>query len=78
MLLWLLMRAFCIPMFVCCESFKFHERAQINIICSNKLGILNDIVKISRSVLNLKYDATPSEYYIYMIVTDHGMVQPTS
>ncbi|PRQ39544.1 hypothetical protein RchiOBHm_Chr4g0426391 [Rosa chinensis] len=67
--------AFCVPVFICCESYKFHERALS--ICSNKLGDPNDIAKVSRSDLNLKYDATPSDY-ISMIVTDYGMVLPTS
>lgn len=31
--------AFRVPVLVCCEAYKFHERVQIDSICSNELGM---------------------------------------
>ncbi|XP_020532363.1 translation initiation factor eIF-2B subunit delta isoform X2 [Jatropha curcas] len=85
--------AFHVPVLICCEAYKFHERVQLDSICSNELGDPNAIAKVSGrtdvnyldtlankenlQLLNLMYDATPSEY-ISMIVTDYGMIPPTS
>ncbi|XP_047330173.1 translation initiation factor eIF-2B subunit delta-like isoform X2 [Impatiens glandulifera] len=84
---------FRIPVIVCCEAYKFHERVQLDSICSNELGDPDGIAKVhakedmsnldnlakseNLQLLNLIYDATPSEY-ISMIITDYGMVPPTS
>lgn len=108
--------AFRVPVLVCCEAYKLHERVQLDSICSNELGIAkilfyllilayfefgflfpsgdpNAISKVharedinyldgltnnaNLQFLNLMYDATPSDY-ISMIITDYGMVPPTS
>ncbi|KFK33312.1 hypothetical protein AALP_AA6G358600, partial [Arabis alpina] len=85
--------AFRVPVLVCCEAYKFHERVQLDSICSNELGDPNAISKVdgredinyldgltnnaNLQFLNLRYDATPSDY-ISMIITDYGMVPPTS
>ncbi|XP_068303936.1 uncharacterized protein [Pyrus communis] len=84
--------AFRVPVLVCCEAYKFHERVQLDSICSNELGDPDVILKVpGREVnpldghancenlqpLNLIYDALPSDY-ISMIITDYGMVPPTS
>uniref|UniRef100_A0A1J3FNG0 Translation initiation factor eIF2B subunit delta n=1 Tax=Noccaea caerulescens TaxID=107243 RepID=A0A1J3FNG0_NOCCA len=86
--------AFSVPVIVCCEAYKFHERVLLDSICSNELGDPDAIsnipsranVKHSKTMdnnnknlqfLNLMYDSTPSEY-ISMIVTDYGMIPPTS
>ncbi|XP_024022304.1 translation initiation factor eIF-2B subunit delta [Morus notabilis] len=82
-----------VPVLVCCEAYKFHERVQLDSICSNELGDPDAISKVPGRVdlnsfdhlasseklqlLNLIYDATPSDY-ISMIITDYGMVPPTS
>ncbi|XP_073060740.1 translation initiation factor eIF2B subunit delta-like [Primulina eburnea] len=84
---------FRVPVLICCEAYKFHERVQLDSICFNELGdpddissvssrketnCLNDWVKIENlQVLNLIYDATPSDY-VSMIITDYGMIPPTS
>ncbi|XP_051140964.1 probable translation initiation factor eIF-2B subunit delta isoform X2 [Andrographis paniculata] len=84
---------FRVPVLICCEAYKFHERVQLDSICSNELGdpdviskvsgrkeigYLNDWANIENlQLLNLFYDATPSDY-ISMIVTDYGMIPPTS
>ncbi|TYI63997.1 hypothetical protein E1A91_D09G055700v1 [Gossypium mustelinum] len=87
--------AFRVPVLVCCEAYKFHERVQLDSICFNELGDpdaiskvpgrvdvnyldnLTDKQKENLELLNLKYDATPSDY-ISVIVTDYGMIPPTS
>ncbi|KAG6587629.1 Translation initiation factor eIF-2B subunit delta, partial [Cucurbita argyrosperma subsp. sororia] len=85
--------AFHVPVLFCCEAYKFHERVQLDSICFNELGDPDAISKISGradisyldsltskenlQLLNLMYDATPSDY-ISMIVTDYGMIPPTS
>ncbi|CAM8911241.1 unnamed protein product [Rhodiola kirilowii] len=85
--------AFRVPVLVCCESYKFHERVQLDSICFNELGDPHDIVKVrgrkdvsylsnstdkeKLQLLNLTYDATPSEY-ITLVITDYGMVPPSS
>ncbi|XVF53965.1 hypothetical protein PTKIN_Ptkin05aG0142900 [Pterospermum kingtungense] len=83
--------AFHVPVLICCEAYKFHERVQLDSICFNELGdpdaiakvpgrvdvsyldTLTDKQKENLELLNLKYDATPSDY-ISMIITDYGMV----
>ncbi|KAI5340602.1 hypothetical protein L3X38_019876 [Prunus dulcis] len=84
--------AFRVPVLVCCEAYKFHERVQLDSICSNELGDPDAISKIpgreeiyldgqanceNLQPLNLIYDALPSDY-VSMIITDYGMVPPTS
>ncbi|KGN63792.1 translation initiation factor eIF-2B subunit delta [Cucumis sativus] len=85
--------AFHVPVLICCEAYKFHERVQLDSICFNELGDPDAISKVpgrkdinhlenlaakeQLQLLNLMYDATPSDY-ISMIVTDYGMIPPTS
>uniref|UniRef100_A0A1D1Y1E7 Translation initiation factor eIF2B subunit delta n=1 Tax=Anthurium amnicola TaxID=1678845 RepID=A0A1D1Y1E7_9ARAE len=85
--------AFRVPVLICCEAYKFHERVQLDSICFNELGDPDVISKIpgrtdinylddwadneNLQLLNLIYDATPSDY-VSMIITDYGMVPPTS
>ncbi|KAG1348202.1 translation initiation factor eIF-2B subunit delta-like [Cocos nucifera] len=80
--------AFQVPVLICCEAYKFHERVQLDSICSNELGDPDVISKIpgrkdlnhldnwadneNLQLLNLTYDATPSDY-VSMIITDYGM-----
>ncbi|KAJ4839517.1 hypothetical protein Tsubulata_047359 [Turnera subulata] len=82
-----------VPVLICCEAYKFHERVQLDSICSNELGDSDAFAKVpgrmdvnyldnlankeNFQLLNLMYDATPSEY-ISMIITDYGMIPPTS
>ncbi|KAL2241596.1 UNVERIFIED_CONTAM: Translation initiation factor eIF-2B subunit delta [Sesamum indicum] len=84
---------FHVPVLICCEAYKFHERVQLDSICSNELGDPDVISKVSGrkeintldgwansenlQLLNLMYDATPSDY-VSMIITDYGMIPPTS
>lgn len=84
---------FHVPVLVCCEAYKFHERVQLDSICSNELGDPDAISKVpgredinyldgctnseKLQLLNLIYDATPSDY-VSLIVTDYGMLPPTS
>ncbi|XP_057524239.1 uncharacterized protein LOC130803993 isoform X1 [Amaranthus tricolor] len=81
--------AFHVPVLVCCEAYKFHERVQLDSICFNELGDADAILKVSGrreinylsgsenlQLLNLMYDTTPSDY-ISMIITDYGMIPPS-
>ncbi|XVE71968.1 hypothetical protein DITRI_Ditri11bG0000700 [Diplodiscus trichospermus] len=38
--------AFRVPVLVCCEAYKFHERVQLDSICSNELGNPDAISKV--------------------------------
>ncbi|CAN4079564.1 unnamed protein product [Withania somnifera] len=85
--------SFRVPVLICCEAYKFHERVQLDSICSNELGDPEAIAKVpgrmeinhldgwadndNLQLLNLIYDATPSDY-VSMIITDYGMIPPTS
>ncbi|KAM3363616.1 translation initiation factor eIF-2B subunit delta isoform X1 [Capsicum galapagoense] len=85
--------SFRVPVLICCEAYKFHERVQLDSICSNELGDPETIAKVpgrmeinhldgwadsdNLQLLNLIYDATPSDY-VSMIITDYGMIPPTS
>ncbi|XP_021761255.1 probable translation initiation factor eIF-2B subunit delta isoform X1 [Chenopodium quinoa] len=85
--------SFRVPVLICCEAYKFHERVLLDSICTNELGDPDVIAKVSGrkdlnylddwvnkknlQLLNLLYDATPSDY-ISLIVTDYGMIPPTS
>lgn len=85
--------AFHVPVLICCEAYKFHERVQLDSICSNELGDPDVISKVpgrqnmnhldnwtedeNLQLLNLSYDAMPSDY-VSVIITDYGMLPPTS
>lgn len=85
--------SFRVPVLICCEAYKFHERVLLDSICSNELGdpdvisqdngrkdldhLKNWSDHENLQLLNLVYDATPSDY-VSMIVTEHGMIPPTS
>ncbi|KAG9136032.1 hypothetical protein Leryth_022472 [Lithospermum erythrorhizon] len=85
--------AFKVPVLVCCEAYKFHERVQLDSICCNELGDPTAISKVpgragvnildncsnkeNLQLLNLLYDATPSDY-ISMVITEYGMIPTTS
>uniref|UniRef100_A0A0A9G3T3 Translation initiation factor eIF2B subunit delta n=1 Tax=Arundo donax TaxID=35708 RepID=A0A0A9G3T3_ARUDO len=85
--------AFEVPVLVCCEAYKFHERVQLDSICFNELGDPDTISRVpggenlshlkdwgdteNLQVLNLKYDITPSDY-VSVLITEYGMLPPTS
>ncbi|KAJ1394701.1 NagB/RpiA transferase-like [Sesbania bispinosa] len=85
--------AFRVPVLICCEAYKFHERVQLDSLCSNELGDPDAVARVpgrmdvnyldnwtsedNLRLLNLMYDATPSDY-VSAIVTDYGMLPPTS
>ncbi|XP_076917339.1 translation initiation factor eIF2B subunit delta-like [Bidens hawaiensis] len=84
--------AYRVPVLVCCESYKFHERVQLDSICSNELGDPDVIAKVpgrknnclddwaskeNLQLLNLAYDVTPADY-VSTIVTEYGLIPPTS
>ncbi|KAG6424036.1 hypothetical protein SASPL_114446 [Salvia splendens] len=78
---------FRVPVLICCEAYKFHERVQLDSISCNELGDAEMISRVSGredinsldgwtsneniQPLNLLYDATPSDY-VSVIITDYG------
>ncbi|CAA3003460.1 translation initiation factor eIF-2B subunit delta-like isoform X3 [Olea europaea subsp. europaea] len=84
---------FHVPVLVCCEAYKFHKRVQLDSLCFNELGDPDAIARVfgkedinylddwassqNLQLLNLNYDATPKDY-ISMIITEYGMIPPTS
>ncbi|MQL82808.1 hypothetical protein Taro_015286 [Colocasia esculenta] len=82
--------AFRVPVLICCEAYKFHERVQLDSICFNELGDPDVISEVpgradlnhlynwadneNLQLLNLTYDAMPSDY-VSVIVTDYGMIK---
>ncbi len=81
-----------VPVLVCCETYKFCERVLLDSICYNELGDPDDLVHADANgpspidewrdmpklkLLNLLYDATPMKY-LTMVVTEAGVVPPTS
>lgn len=85
----LMARRFNIPVLVCCETYKFVERAQLDSICFNELGDPDALVSggscalkewrktPNLKLLNLMYDLTPIEF-ISVVITEVGMIPPTS
>ncbi|MBA0679317.1 hypothetical protein Goari_011092, partial [Gossypium aridum] len=77
--------AFRVPVLVCCEAYKFHERVSVPSAAGNpdaiskvqgreEINYLDGLVNQENlQLLNLIYDATPSEY-VSLIITDYGMV----
>lgn len=80
-----------VPVLVCCETYKFSERAQTDSFVTNELGDPDDLIKRDCSVsylhnwrtiknltvLNLVYDVFPPEL-VSMVVTELGMIPCTS
>ncbi|GLI64185.1 hypothetical protein VaNZ11_007377 [Volvox africanus] len=81
------------PVMICCETHKFNERVQLDSITHNELGDPEALSVVPGKpevtalegwcdhprlrLLNLKYDVMPAEY-VTMVVTEFGMVPPTS
>ncbi|PNW75836.1 hypothetical protein CHLRE_12g558650v5 [Chlamydomonas reinhardtii] len=81
------------PVMICCETHKFNERVQLDSITHNELGDPEALAAVPGKpemnalegwrdnprlrLLNLKYDVMPAEY-VTMVVTEFGMVPPTS
>ena len=79
-------RAQNVPVMVCCETYKFSERVQLDSFVFNELGDPDELIMTeisswrdipSLKLLNLMYDVTPAEY-ISMVITEIGMIPCTS
>ena len=79
-----------VPVIICSETYKFHERIQLDSITNNELadpaGLLqnvrvedvkNSIQESHLSLLNIVYDTTPADF-ITVIITEVGALPPTS
>jgi len=88
----LMAKNFHVPFIVCCETYKFTERVQLESISFNELGDPEELINQTDEsesklknwkeipglkILNLAYDLTPIEF-IVMVITEVGMVPPTS
>ncbi|ELT88129.1 hypothetical protein CAPTEDRAFT_95426, partial [Capitella teleta] len=87
----LVARAHNVPVLVCCETYKFYDRAHTDSFVFNELGDPEDLVDLehrapvltdwtqhrSLALLNLVYDITPPEL-ISLVITEVGMVPCTS
>jgi translation initiation factor eIF-2B subunit delta len=86
-------REFNIPVVVCCETYKFSHRVQLDALTHNELGDPDALVNVkdrpevkllqkwddlpNLRLLNLRYDAL-AEKYITMIATEVGMIPASS
>jgi translation initiation factor eIF-2B subunit delta len=86
-------RAHGVPVLVCAQTCKLHERTQLDSITNNELGDPDALASVDRRpdvaflkewdavprlrLLNLAYDVTPAEC-VTMIVTEVGMLPPSS
>ena len=75
-----------IPVLVCCESYKFNDKVQLDSICSNELGDPDDLAPTPRAadankhaakLLHLRFDVTPCKY-VSVIITEHGLIPPSA
>ncbi|CAN1241249.1 Translation initiation factor eIF-2B subunit delta [Linum perenne] len=78
--------SFSVPVLMCCETYKFHKRVQLNSICYNELGDPGVLAKVQEreeikyldgwttasnlQLLNLIYDVTPPDYVSFIITED--------
>lgn len=49
--------AFRVPVLICCEAYKFHERVQLDSICSNELG------KFEHQLVNVELSGSAKQGY---------------
>lgn len=83
-------RRFNVPTIVCCEMYKFSDKVQLDSICWNEVGQDSELdtcgattlLESSKAIpslrlLNLRYDTTPMKY-ISLVITEVGMIPPTS
>lgn len=82
-----------VPVLVCCESYKFHERVQLDAITHNEVMDQEQLAKVQDrpdvpalegwreepkvQLLNLAYDLTPADV-VSVVVTEMGAVPPSS
>ncbi|KAF8759167.1 hypothetical protein HU200_010556 [Digitaria exilis] len=69
--------AFGVPVLICCEAYKFHERVQLDSICFNELDAVVHVSFLTLLIIKsnsctCRYDITPSDY-VSMLITDYGM-----
>jgi len=65
-----------VPVIVCSETYKFHERVQLDSIMNNELADPRTISADGNS-LNIVYDLTTSDF-INVVITEVGALPPTS
>ncbi|OCT79219.1 hypothetical protein XELAEV_18030315mg, partial [Xenopus laevis] len=87
----LVAKAHNVPVPVCCETYKFCEKVQIDSFVSNELDNPEELIlsrkgrcplrnwhkNLSLQLLNLVYDVTPPDL-VDLVITDIGMIPCTS
>lgn len=76
-----------IPVVVCCETYKFSEKSQIDSLTKNELFDPNELLETDKgilidgndnlTILNLAYDLTPNDF-VDMVITEIGIIPPSS
>jgi translation initiation factor eIF-2B subunit delta len=81
-----------IPVLICCETYKFADRVQVDAISQNELDDPDSLCanngdgedklagwksNDSLKLLNLVYDLTPMEF-VSMVISEVGLIPPTS
>ena len=67
-----------VPVIVCSETYKFHERVQLDSITNNELADPKKICDSSElNCLNIVYDMTAADF-ITVVITEVGALPPTS
>jgi len=82
------------PLLVCCESYKFHEKVQLDSICFNELGDPDDLIVTGkgdphgealsewRDIPKLKLLNLTYDLipteFVTMVITEVGMIPATS
>lgn len=82
-----------VPVLVCCESYKFHSKVQLDSLSWNELGDPDHLLPTKDARLckttpeppdtqdtarfYLRFDVTPDKY-ITAVITEHGLVPPSA
>ena len=75
-----------LPVMMCAETYKFHDRVQLDSVTYNELGepalVMDGGVSSGHGrgcvdVLNIEYDTTAAEF-VSVVVTEVGLLPPTS
>ena len=65
-----------VPTLVCCESYKFHDRVQLDAVASNEVVAAGG-AKDAYASLGLVFDVAPARA-VSAIVTEHGLLPPSA
>jgi translation initiation factor 2B subunit (eIF-2B alpha/beta/delta family) len=55
-----------VPVIVCCEAYKFHERVQLDSICSNELGMYIYLLQMMRVLFTVYHWPFPVRRLMFL------------